>query len=401
MTPPPHPTPDAPGRQWLEVVSRPSLQTFASAFVAEPRLEAVVIDDPLVGVSEIRRFFVATEAMYEEIDFVAEARSVDRTWLEWSGRFCGIEVSGVTVLYHAPGGALARIRLHHYPRGALLAFSVELHRRLHPALPAPSPLSQIPLLKGHPMTTSIRRLSAVAASVLFATTSLASLANAAPAKNVVLVHGAFVDGSGWRAVADILTKDGYNVTIAQPPETSLDDDVAATKRLLDAQDGPTVLVGHSYGGAIISGAGDHAKVKSLVYVAAFQPDAGESLGSLASSKPPAGTPLKPSADGFLYIDQATFHDDFAADLPRAETSFMSRAQVGLSVRAAGAPAGAPAWKAKPSFAVVATRDRSINPDLERTMYKRAHSEVVEIASSHAVYMSHPAEIAALIEKAAR
>ncbi|WP_293899561.1 alpha/beta hydrolase [Phenylobacterium sp.] len=241
----------------------------------------------------------------------------------------------------------------------------------------------------------------MAAAALLATTSFASLAHAAPAKNIVLVHGAFVDGSGWRAVADILTKDGYNVTIAQPPETSLDDDIAATKRLLDAQDGPTVLVGHSYGGAIISGAGDHTKVKSLVYVAAFQPDVGESLGSLAASMPPAGTPLKPSTDGFLYIEPAAFRADFAADLPAAETNFMARAQVGLSVKAAGASAGPPAWKAKPSFAVVATRDRSINPDLERSMYKRAHSQVIEIASSHAVYMSHAAEVAALIETAAQ
>ena len=122
------------------MVSRPTLEAFASAYIAEPRLEAVVMDDPLVGVSEIRRFFVATQAMYEEIAFVAEARSLDRTWLEWAGRFCGIDVSGVTMLAHAPGGAIARIRLHHYPRGALLAFSVELHRRLHPALSAPSPL---------------------------------------------------------------------------------------------------------------------------------------------------------------------------------------------------------------------------------------------------------------------
>ncbi|WP_293899558.1 hypothetical protein [Phenylobacterium sp.] len=139
MNPLSHHDADAPGAQWLEVISRPTLQSFARAFVAEPRLEAVVIDNPLVGAGEIRRFFVATRGMYEQIAFVAEARSADRTWLEWAGRFCGIEVSGVTVLAHAPNGAIARILLHHYPRGALLAFSVELHRRLHPALPTPSP----------------------------------------------------------------------------------------------------------------------------------------------------------------------------------------------------------------------------------------------------------------------
>lgn len=229
-------------------------------------------------------------------------------------------------------------------------------------------------------------------------------AQAAPAgavKNVVLVHGAFADGSGWRAVSDILTKDGYRVSIVQPPETSLEDDIAATNRVLDAQDGPTVLVGHSYGGAIITGAGNNAHVKSLVYVAAFQPDTGESIASLGGGKPPAGAPLKPSADGFLYIDPSAFHADFAADLPAAEASFMARAQVGLSIKAATTGATAPAWKIKPSFAVVATQDRAINPDLERSMYQRSHAQVIELASSHAVYISHAAEVAALIEKAAQ
>ena len=246
-------------------------------------------------------------------------------------------------------------------------------------------------------------------TVLLLTAPLGAFAAALPAqvvaapaaKNVVLVHGAFVDGSGWKAVADILTKDGYTVSIVQPPETSLDDDIAATNRVLNLQDGPVVLVGHSYGGAIITGAGSNAHVKSLVYVAAFQPDSGESIASLGGSKPPAGAPLKPSPDGFLYIDPASFHADFAADLPAAEAEFMVRSQVGLSVKAATATATSPAWKTKPSFAVVATLDRSINPDLERWMYQRSHSEVIELPSSHAVYMSHPAQVAALIEKAAR
>jgi pimeloyl-ACP methyl ester carboxylesterase len=247
------------------------------------------------------------------------------------------------------------------------------------------------------------RMTLCAAAVLAAATTPIPVQAAPPGavKNVVLVHGAFVDGSGWRAVSDILTKDGYTVSIVQPPETSLDDDIAATNRVLDAQDGPTVLVGHSYGGAIITGAGLNAHVKSLVYVAAFQPDTGESLASLASGKPPAGAPLKPSADGFLYIDPAAFHADFAADLPAAEARFMARSQVGLSVKAATAVATSPAWKTKPSFAVVATQDRSINPDLERSMYQRSHSVVIELPSSHAVYMSHPAEVAALIERAAQ
>jgi pimeloyl-ACP methyl ester carboxylesterase len=241
-----------------------------------------------------------------------------------------------------------------------------------------------------------------AAGLLGAAAALPVLAAPAGAvKNVVLVHGAFVDGSGWKAVSDILTGDGYKVSIAQPPETSLDDDIAATNRVLDAQDGPTVLVGHSYGGAIITGAGNNVHVKSLVYVAAFQPDTGESLASLGGGKPPAGAPLKPSPDGFLYIDPANFQADFAADLPADEAGFMARSQVGLSLKAATAGATSPAWKTRPSFAVVATHDRSINPDLERSMYKRSHSTVIELPSSHAVYMSHPAEVAALIEKAAQ
>jgi pimeloyl-ACP methyl ester carboxylesterase len=249
--------------------------------------------------------------------------------------------------------------------------------------------------------TKFRTLLSAAAILAGASTGIAHAAPAGAVRNIVLVHGAFADGSGWKAVSAILTKDGYKVSIVQPPETSLDDDIAATTRVLDAQDGPAVLVGHSYGGAIITGAGNNAHVKSLVYVAAFQPDTGESIASLGGSKPPAGAPLVPSKDGFLYIDPAAFHADFAADLPAAEADFMARSQVGLSVKAATTPATMPAWKTKPSFAVVATQDRAINPDLERMMYKRSNATVIELPSSHAVYMSHPAEVAALIEKAAQ
>jgi pimeloyl-ACP methyl ester carboxylesterase len=244
-------------------------------------------------------------------------------------------------------------------------------------------------------------------SHLLAATSLIALScsalHAAPAsaiKNIVLVHGAFADGSGWKAVSDVLEGDGYNVTIVQPPETSLEDDVAATTRALNALDGPAVLVGHSYGGIIITEAGNNPHVSSLVYVAAFQPEAGESLGSLGAKMPPASHSVKPSPDGFLYIDPAAFHADFAADLPASETDLMARSQVYLSLKSAGAAVSAPAWKNKPSYAIVATNDRAINPDLERFMYKRSHSEVIEIPSSHVVYMSHPQEVAALIEKAA-
>jgi pimeloyl-ACP methyl ester carboxylesterase len=239
------------------------------------------------------------------------------------------------------------------------------------------------------------------ATLAFAAAAPAATSNTASIKNIVLVHGAFADGSGWKAVADILRRDGFNVGIAQPPETSLEDDVAATNRVIDAQDGPVVLVGHSYGGIIITAAGNNAHVKTLVYVAAFQPDTGESLGSLSASKPAASTSVKPSSDGFLYIDPAHFHADFCADLPAPLADFMARSQVGLSVKAAGANAATPAWKSKPSFAVVATKDRAINPDLERSMYKRSGSKVIELSSSHVAYMSHPVEVAKLIEEAAQ
>jgi pimeloyl-ACP methyl ester carboxylesterase len=220
-------------------------------------------------------------------------------------------------------------------------------------------------------------------------------------KNIVLVHGAFADGSGWKDVSDILTKDGYKVSIVQPPETSLEDDVAATNRVLDGLDGPAVLVGHSYGGIIITAAGNHAHVKNLVYVAAFQPDTGESLVSLGERVPGASKAVRPTPDGFLYFDPNLFHADFAADLSAEAASFMARSQVYLSVKSASAPATAPAWRSKPSFAIVATNDRVINPDLERFMYKRSNAETIELAGSHAVFVSQPAEVAALIEKAAR
>jgi pimeloyl-ACP methyl ester carboxylesterase len=241
----------------------------------------------------------------------------------------------------------------------------------------------------------------IQAAIGAATFSVAAFAQAAPTKNIVLVHGAFADGSGWKAVADILKTDGFTVSIAQPPETSLEDDVAATNRAIDAQGGPVVLVGHSYGGIIVTAAGNNPHVQSLVYVAALQPDAGESLTSLQASKPPASTAVKPSPDGFLYLDPARFHADFAADLPAATAEFMARSQVALSPKAATAQATNPAWKTKPTFAIVATKDRAINPDLERSMYKRASSKVTEIPASHAVYMSHPAEVAKVIEQAAQ
>ncbi len=250
------------------------------------------------------------------------------------------------------------------------------------------------------MTTISRLMTSALSLAAFAAGAPATAAPAGAIRNIVLVHGAFVDGSGWKAVSDILTADGYSVSIAQPPETSLDDDIAATNRVIDQQDGLVVLVGHSYAGAIITSAGNNPHVKTLVYVAAFQPDVGESLGSLGAKMPPAGTGVAPSADGFLFIDRAKFRADFAADLDPALTDLMARSQVPLSLKAAGAPATAPAWKVKPTYAIVATQDRSINPDLERFMYKRSGSITTEIVSSHAVYISQPKAVAAVIEQAA-
>jgi pimeloyl-ACP methyl ester carboxylesterase len=251
------------------------------------------------------------------------------------------------------------------------------------------------------MTKNTRRLAAIAAFLMSSAVIPAYAAPPGATKNIVLVHGAFADGSGWAAVSAILEKDGYKTFIVQPPETSLEDDVAATNRVLDALDGPAVLVGHSYGGVIITEAGNNSHVKNLVYVAAFQPDAGESLGSLGAKMPPASKAIRPTADGFLYLDSALFHADFAADLPDAQANVMAKSQVFLSVKSASTSVKAPAWKSKPSFALVATQDRSIDPELERFMYKRSNAQVVEISSSHVAYISHPVDVAALIEKAAR
>ncbi|MFS8114044.1 alpha/beta hydrolase [Rhizobium jaguaris] len=251
----------------------------------------------------------------------------------------------------------------------------------------------------------IKQILFRAAVALAATTAGSwSIAAAAEVKNVVIVHGAFADGSGWRTVSDLLTKDGYKVTIVQEPLTSLADDVAATRRVLDLQNGPAVLVGHSYGGMVVSDAGNAANVAALVYVAAFQPDKGESLATLAQSNPPENMrkdSVKATPDGFLYLDPQAVHEAFAADLPQAEADFIARSQVFASQKAFGAEAGEPAWKNKPSFALVATEDRSINPDLERSMAKRAGSKIYEVKASHAVFLSKPKDVAKVIEEAAK
>jgi pimeloyl-ACP methyl ester carboxylesterase len=228
--------------------------------------------------------------------------------------------------------------------------------------------------------------------------SLTSIAQGA-VKSVVLVHGAFADGSGWKPVADILERDGYSVYVVQEPETSFEADVAATRLVLE-RSGPCVLVGHSYGGMVITEAGVHPSVRSLVYVAAFQPDVGESAGALNGKTPAVSNSIVPAGGGFLQVKPEDFPKDFAADVPKPVAQFMALSQVLISVQAFGGKATAAAWSQKPSYAVVAKDDRMINPELERFMTARAKSETIELPGSHAIFLSHPREVAALIEKAA-
>jgi pimeloyl-ACP methyl ester carboxylesterase len=219
-------------------------------------------------------------------------------------------------------------------------------------------------------------------------------------KNVVLVHGAFADGSGWAAVAKILKADGYKVSVAQPPETSYADDQKHTKAVIDAMGGPVVLVGHSYGGSIITEAGNHPAVKALVYIAAFALDEGESCASIEQAAPQASTAFKPDSDGNWWIEQEHFVADFAADIPREQAEFMAISQVPISTDAFTHAVTNPAWKHKPTFYMVASQDRSINPNQERMMAKRANAKTVEVKASHVAYMSFPEESARLIEEAA-
>ena len=222
------------------------------------------------------------------------------------------------------------------------------------------------------------------------------------AKNVVLVHGGFVDGSGWRGVYDALRADGYHVSVVQNPTLSLEGDVATTKRVLDAQDGPTVLVGHSYGGAVITEAGTHENVSTLVYITAFAPDKGESVNTLIADPPPGAPvpPILPPVDGFLFLDREKFAASFAGDLPDADARFLADSQVPWGVDALAGAVTEPAWQAKPSYYLVATDDRMIPPPAQRLMAERAGATVTETGGSHAVYVSKPDEVAAFIKKAA-
>src|SRR6476646_8310495 len=220
------------------------------------------------------------------------------------------------------------------------------------------------------------------------------------ARNVVLVHGGFVDGSGWQGVHDALTADGYRVAIVQNPTLSLEDDAAVTRRVIDELDGPVVLVGHSYGGAVITEAGLHDKVAALVYIAAFAPDKGESVNTLIAGFPADGPqpPILPPRDGFLFLDRDKFHASFAADLPAGLAAFMADSQVPWGVDALGGPVTDPAWRAKPSWYMVTTEDRMIPAAAQRTMSQRAGSTVVEVAASHSVYVSQPAAVVSLIKQ---
>jgi pimeloyl-ACP methyl ester carboxylesterase len=222
-------------------------------------------------------------------------------------------------------------------------------------------------------------------------------------RNVVLVHGALSDGSGWRGVYDVLTKDGFRVSVVQLPLTGFSDDVAATQRVLDRQDGPTLLVGHSYGGTIITVAGAHPRVAALVYIAALQPDVGETTNTLAASMPGLVSPseLQPSGDGYIFFNPERFAAEVAADVPPALADFLAHAQKPVAAAAFDAPVPHAAWRDKPSFAVVATDDRELNPVLARWMYRRSASVVTEIKASHLVYISQPEAVANVIEHAAR
>ena len=219
-------------------------------------------------------------------------------------------------------------------------------------------------------------------------------------KNVVLVHGAFADGSGWKALYNVLTKKGYNVTVVQNPLSSLEDDVNATHVVLDKQDGPVILVGHSWGGAVITEAGNHPKVVALVYVAAFQPDKGESALQWLQTAPPApeNGVLPPDEKGIVYYDKAKYHAGFCADISKEEADFMYASQGAFYAKGFVTPITHAAWCDKPAYGLVATEDKSIAPEIQHNMYKRSNTKVTEIKGSHVIFMSQPEAVAkAIIE----
>jgi pimeloyl-ACP methyl ester carboxylesterase len=258
---------------------------------------------------------------------------------------------------------------------------------------------------------TVSRAASVVALSLSIFSSAGAMAQDAPhnpttVKNIVLVHGAWVDGSGWKPVYDILTRDGFHVSVVQEPLTSLEDDVAATKRVLDLQPGPTILVGHSYGGSVITEAGVHSNVVGLVYVAAHAPNVGEDEAALGKGKPSYTSKqtgaVEKTDDGYTYLNPAVFPKDFAADLPLKQARFESRSQMLTAAKVFSAPLTTAAWTTKPSWGIVAADDKIISPDLERWYYARAHSHTTVIpGASHSVYESRPQQVAAVIEDAAR
>jgi pimeloyl-ACP methyl ester carboxylesterase len=251
------------------------------------------------------------------------------------------------------------------------------------------------------MSKTKNSLVAAAALLALGGTAAAEPRPDGATRNIVIAHGAFVDGSGWRAVHDILEKDGYHVSIVQEPLTGLADDVAATKRVLDQQDGPVILVGHSYGGSVVSVAGADPKVSRLVYVAAFQPDVGETAGQLVSKFAAPNDAVQPAGEGYLRLDPAKFAAAFAADVPAAEARFMTASEFPIATASFSAPTSAAAWRTKPSYAILTTQDHAMNPELQRWMYQRSGAKVTTVAASHAVYISQPKVVARVIEEAAK
>lgn len=250
--------------------------------------------------------------------------------------------------------------------------------------------------------STFKHILLTAMTVLALLTGAISQTRAQGVKNVVLVHGAFADGSGYKGLYNVLTKKGYKVTVVQNALTSLEDDVAATKLALDKQDGPTILVGHSWGGVVITEAGSHEKVVGLVYIAAFQPDQGETLLQWAQSAPPAPESglLAPDEKGMVYYDKAKYHAGFCADLTKEDADFMYASQGAFNVKCLVTPVTNAAWKTKPSFGIVATEDKSIVPSIQRAMYKRSNTTITEIKGSHVVFISQPDAVAKVIIAAA-
>lgn len=258
-------------------------------------------------------------------------------------------------------------------------------------------------MKKQSLTTTVKSSLVATALTLGAVTGSVTESNAQAAKNVVLVHGAFADGSGYKALYNELNKKGYNVTVVQNPLTSLEDDVAATKRALDKQDGPTILAGHSWGGTVITEAGNHPKVVALVYIAAVQPGDGENTLQWLQTAPPApeNGVTTPDENGIIYFSKEKYHAGFAADISKKEADFMYASQGEFHVKGFTTPITNAAWKTKPSYGIVATQDKAIIPDIQRNMYTRSNTEIIEIEASHVVYMSQPKKVANVIIKASK